>query len=154
MIHYYYGFGKGKTSAAIGAGMRFVGNGGKVLMVQFLKDNSSSELKSVPFEIFEAPSQLSFNPSEDDYLPWINLALEYVKNTDCEMIILDEIADLVPRYINVDRVKELFKTDKEIIITGHYRQEPLVMVADYVTCFQKEKHPYDRGVIARAGIEY
>lgn len=154
MIHYYYGFGKGKTSSAIGAGMRFAGNGGKVLLVQFFKDNSSNELKSVPFEVFEAPEKIEFNPKPEEYLPWINNALEHIENTECDMIILDEFADLLPKYISEDMVREVLNKNKEYIITGHYRQELLVDMADYVTCFQKEKHPYDKGISARAGIEF
>ena len=43
MIQAYFGAGKGKTTAAIGAAIRFLGSGGNVLFVQFLKNNDSSE---------------------------------------------------------------------------------------------------------------
>ena len=49
MIHIYYGFGKGKTTSALGLGVRASGGGLNVVLVQFLKDNKSSELKSLPF---------------------------------------------------------------------------------------------------------
>ena len=55
MIQIYYGFGKGKTTAAIGQGMRAKGAGNTVTLVQFLKDNKSSELSVLPFDIFNAP---------------------------------------------------------------------------------------------------
>ena len=58
MIQIYYGFGKGKTTAAIGQGVRAKGSGMNVLLVQFLKDNKSSELKEIKkleFDVFEAP---------------------------------------------------------------------------------------------------
>ena len=50
MIQIYYGFGKGKTTAAIGQGMRAKGAGNTVTLVQFLKDNKSSELSVLPFD--------------------------------------------------------------------------------------------------------
>ena len=55
MIQIYYGFGKGKTTAAIGQGMRAKGAGNTVTLVQFLKDDKSSELSVLPFDIFNHP---------------------------------------------------------------------------------------------------
>lgn len=153
MIHYYYGYGKGKTSSAIGAGMRAKGAGMSVSFVQFLKDNKSSELSVLPFDIFEAPDSLPFNP-DASYKTWINSAIEWVKASKSDVIILDEFADIIPRFISLDDAKELLSLDKEIIITGHAMISELVDIADYVTNFQKEKHPYDKGAKARLGIEY
>ena len=109
MIHYYYGFGKGKTSSAVGAGMRAFGAGMSVLFVQFFKDNKSSERSVLPFEVYPCPDSLPFNVGE-----------EY----------------------------------KEYIITGHNYLNELGDIADYVTRFEKIKHPYDSGVPARKGIEF
>ena len=38
LIHIYCGDGKGKTTAALGLAIRFLGAGGRVLLVQFLKE--------------------------------------------------------------------------------------------------------------------
>ena len=70
------------------------------------------------------------------------------------VIILDEFIDLIPNFISLDDAKKLLNNDKEYILTGHSRIDELVEIADYVTNFQKEKHPYDNGVNARRGIEY
>ena len=45
MVHIYTGDGKGKTTAAVGLSVRFAGTGQKVVFTQFLKDNTSGELK-------------------------------------------------------------------------------------------------------------
>lgn len=154
MIHVYYGFGKGKTTSAIGAGMRAYGAGKTVLFVQFLKNNRSSELKAVPFDVFEAPDAVSFQPG-DDYLPWVDAALDYIKKSDCDVVILDEFIDLIPKFLSVhDSLDIIGNSDKEFILTGHYHVKELTEAADYVTVFQKEKHPFDHGVQARFGIEY
>lgn len=92
MIHYYYGFGKGKTSSAVGAGMRAYGAGMSVLFVQFFKDNKSSERSALPFEVYPCPESLPFNVGEE-YKAFVKKAVEYIKTADSDVIILDEFAD-------------------------------------------------------------
>lgn len=154
MIHIYYGYGKGKTTSALGAGIRAYGAGMRVLLVQFLKDNKSSELSAVPFDVYEAPGSLSFNPDKS-YSPWVNSAVEYVKNSDYDLIILDELLDVIGKFISVEDVISLLSSiDAELILTGHKEVKEIFQIADYITLFEKIKHPYDRGVKARKGIEY
>lgn len=154
MIHIYYGYGKGKTTSALGAGIRAYGAGMSVLLVQFLKDNKSGELSAVPFDVYEAPSSLSFNPDKS-YLSWVNSSVEYVKNSDYDLIILDELLDIVGEFISVDDAVNLLKSiDAELILTGHKEVKEIFKIADYITLLKKIKHPYDRGVKARKGIEY
>ena len=98
MIHIYYGYGKGKTSSAIGAGMRAKGAGKSVFFTQFLKDNKSSELSVLPFDIFEAPESVPFNP-DSSYKEWTDSALNAAKNSPCDFIILDEFLDVIPTLI-------------------------------------------------------
>lgn len=153
MIHYYYGFGKGKTSSAVGAGMRAYGAGMSVLFVQFFKNDKSSERSVLPFEIYPCPESLPFNVGEE-YKAFVEKAVEYIKTVNCDVIILDEFADLIPRFLSVDEMKSIFSFDKEYIITGHNYLSVLGDIADYVTRFEKIKHPYDSGVPARKGIEF
>ena len=85
MIQIYYGFGKGKTTAAIGQGMRAKGAGNTVTLVQFLKDNKSSELSVLPFDIFNAPDTLPFNPGKE-YQAWVDSAIDYIMSSKSNMI--------------------------------------------------------------------
>lgn len=158
MIQVYYGYGKGKTSAAIGAGMRAKGAGKSVLLVQFLKDNKSSELSVLPFEIYEAPESLPFNPDKS-YLKWVEDACKAVAETECDVVILDEFLDVIPEFVALDDAVQTIKMlsvdlNKEVFVTGHKEQKEIFDVADYLTYFEKIKHPYDLGVKARKGIEY
>ena len=154
MIHVYYGFGKGKTSAALGLGMRAKGAGKIVCLVQFLKDNKSSELSQIPFEVFEAPESLPFNP-DSSYQPWVDEALRYIKNSKCDVVILDEFLDVIPNFVSIDTALEVInKPDTEIVITGHKEIDEIFKKADYLTHMDKIKHPYDNGIKARKGIEY
>lgn len=154
MIHVYYGCGKGKTSSAVGAGMRAYGAGQKVLLVQFLKDCHSSELNSLPFDVFKAPEKLPFNPDES-YQAWVDNALDFVKKSSYDFIILDEFVDIIGRFITVEEAVKLVKClAAEVVLTGHKNYDDLAEVADYITHFEKIKHPYDKGISARIGIEY
>ena len=154
MIQIYYGFGKGKTTAALGLGMRAVGAGKSVALVQFFKDNKSSELKSVPFEIYPSPDKLPFNPGKE-YSEWICKAAEFIKSSDDDVIILDEFLDVIPDFISAETALELInKPNSEIIITGHKEVKELFEKADYITHMKKIKHPFDKGIKARKGIEY
>ena len=53
LIHLYYGYGKGKTTAALGLALRAAGSGKKVVIVQFLKETNTSELKSFAHSLYE-----------------------------------------------------------------------------------------------------
>ncbi len=153
MIHYYYGYGKGKTTGALGLGMRAHGAGMSVLLVQFLKDSKSSELNSLPFDVFKAPDSLPFNP-DNSYKAWVDSAIDYVKTSDYQVVILDEFADIIPKFISLDSALELIDGNREFVITGHRAIDALIERADYVSEIEKIKHPYDSGTVARRGIEY
>ena len=71
-IHLYCGDGKGKTTAALGLGLRMCGSGGRVLLAQFLKSSSSSELSALSrlggFDVLEGPQtvKFTFQMTEDE----------------------------------------------------------------------------------------
>lgn len=155
MIQIYYGFGKGKTTAAIGAGMRACGAGMSVSIVQFLKDCNSSELSVLPFNVFKAPDTLPFNPG-DEYQAWIDSAVDFILSCKSDVIILDEFIDVIGSFIEEEKALSILNSlkEKEVIITGHKENKILFEAADYITQMKKEKHPYDNGVQARKGIEF
>lgn len=155
MIQIYYGFGKGKTTAAIGQGMRAKGAGKSVTFVQFLKDNKSSELSVLPFDIFNAPDSLPFNPGKE-YQAWVDSAIDYIENSESDIIILDEFLDVVDSFLSVEKALDILNAlaDSEVVITGHKEIKELFEKADYITFMDKIKHPFDLGVKARKGIEY
>ena len=141
MIHVYYGDGKGKTTAAVGLAARAAGSNMKVLFVQFLKTEFSGERHTL-------------SHTENVTLTFCPLELKFT----FEMVVLDEIFDV----INNDMISEaeVFEfvtnapTSMEIVMTGHNPPERFIEIADYVTEFNKIKHPYDRGITGRIGIEF
>ena len=160
MIHYYFGNGKGKSSAAAGACVRAVGSGMRCAFVQFHKNGSSGEMKALKQLGVEvsSPSAVKFmrdmTGSEIKTLTAEhNRLLAAVLNQSYDLIVLDELGDAV-RFGTVDEVlvDQLRKERGEVIITGH--KEGLFPYADYITEFCCIAHPYQKGVTARKGIEF
>ncbi len=164
MIQVYVGDGKGKTTASIGLSIRAAGHGFTVLFMQFLKDDSSGEvsvLRSIPgIEVIHCPVNygFTFQMTEDQKK---ETAKEYDKmldkaiGTDAFLVVLDEaIHALNAGMISREKLERLLDKNSEIVLTGRNAPEWLINRADYVSNIQKIKHPYDKGVQARVGIEF
>ncbi len=162
LIHILCGDGKGKTTSAIGMAIRAIGSGKKVVMVQFLKGSETGEvniLKSLEgVTLIRCNRALSFNYENIPGLKEIhNDMFKKAVSMDCDMLILDEAAACC-NYGYIDKImvdNYIFnKPDNvELVITGRNPDEKWIAAADYVSEIIKIKHPYDRGVSARLGIE-
>lgn len=169
MIHIYCGDGKGKTTAAVGLAVRMAGFGGKVLFGQLFKDGSSSEiavLKSVPNitvrHCATIPGRfLRLTPEQraivaGDYTAYLQGLLADAQGYD--LLVLDEVISAcnhgtVPTQMLLDFLDKV-PEEREVVLTGRNPSEALLTRADYVTRMEKVKHPFDRGITAREGIEY
>ena len=168
MVH--TGPGKGKTTAALGLGLRAVGNGLRVLMVQFIKGSwHYGELDAVePFgEKFQIRPmgkgflKLGGKPDPEHiaaaHEAW-ETAREALFSEQYDMIILDEINyaisyGLLPVGEIVEALKE--KPDElHVVLTGRNAAPEIIEAADLVTEMREIKHPYQKGIDAQRGIEY
>jgi len=159
----------GKTTAAIGQGVRATGHGFKVYMIQFMKGNYKyGEIEAIKgisnFELkqFGSPELIS-EPSKfdkDEGRKALDFAKEIIMSDDYDIVILDEIGVAISmNVITVEPVLELIKNkpDKvELILTGGPNMHPKIKeVADLVTEMKMIKHYYSsQGITARYGIEY
>jgi len=168
MIHIYTGDGKGKTTAALGLALRAVGAGKKVLLIQFLKDGRSSELKAIKrisgfdFKTFGKKgftdknnlTQKDFDLARQGFI-FFKEALESKKY---DLIISDEInVALDFKLIETSKLVSLLKKNSsktEIVLTGRGAPKKIVSIADLVTEMKKRKHYLEKGIKARRGIEY
>lgn len=170
-IHVYCGDGKGKTTAAVGLAVRAAGTGKRVLLVQFLKGRDTGELHSLAHipEITvlrgKASEKFTFQMNErelqevyDNQTKNLLTALEEARKGHCDLLILDEIMGaLSTETVDEDLLKSLvlYKPEPlELVLTGRNPPDWIVEAADYVTRMEKVKHPYDRGIQARRGVEY
>jgi cob(I)alamin adenosyltransferase len=171
LIHIYTGDGKGKTTAAIGLCIRVLGAGLKVIFVQFLKSENSSELNvlekintNLIIKRFNSQKKFIWNMNENEIeilKKETNEGYKYIKkiieNNLCDVLILDEFIWIINKnFINLKEFVELLNKKSEsmeIILTGREAKEELINIADYVTEMKKIKHPFDKGIEARKGIE-
>lgn len=172
MIHIYYGSGKGKTTAAVGLAERAAGHGIPVLFAQFMKDGSSGEicmlekndrikllLPGVFYGFFSSMNEQQKCRMSDEYERQLQQAADFAAGCGGRcLVVLDEVLHAV-KYglLDEDRLCEFLSgiSDMtEVVLTGAEPSSRLYEAADYVTCMRKEKHPYDRGVRAREGVEY
>jgi cob(I)alamin adenosyltransferase len=170
MIHLYCGDGKGKTTAALGLVIRALGSGFRVVFVQFLKNQATGELamldglQGVTVLRGKEGSGFSFSMTEEEKEKTKRLHTENLKSAmalaasgKCDMLVLDEAIGAYARDL-VDRtLLEEFVQNKpeqlELVLTGRDPAEWMIDRADYVSEIKKIKHPYDRGIPARTGIE-
>jgi cob(I)alamin adenosyltransferase len=169
LIHVYTGTGKGKTTSSLGLALRALGHGWKVYMVQFMKSTGSygemSMAKTLPgFTLIQSglPTWVKRGqPSQDD-LKVAREGYEKAKRAlasgEYQLVILDEINVAVDHGLfTVEEVIDLIqgKADSvELVLTGRYAHEKILQLADYVTEVKMVKHPFQKGISAREGIEY
>jgi cob(I)alamin adenosyltransferase len=170
LIHVYCGDGKGKTTAAIGLAVRAAGSGMQVVLLQFLKGRPVSELVSLKllpnitvirnekdFGFYNTMTQQDKADIAALHNENLKKALKLVKESRCDMLILDEITAAY-KYGLVDReaVDNLIlhkKAKLELVLTGREPAPLFLETADYVSEVRKIKHPYDKDITARKGIE-
>ena len=175
LVQIFYGNGKGKTTSALGTALRACGNGYKVHLIQFMKNGTGDVEIDFPGEIKALEKFQNFSYKRFGSGTWIigkpkphhiekvNKALNYLKhsfqNKNYDIIIADEILyaiqlDLLKEQQIIELIKSKPK-NKELILTGSHIPYPKIFeLADLVTEIKKIKHPFDKGVLARKGLEY
>ena len=163
MLHLYFGSGKGKTTAAAGLALRALGHEKKVVVVQFLKDGTSGEiepLRRLGAAVFACPNAkftwLMTPQEKAAALAHNTQTLEAALQMPCELLILDEAcaalrAALLPEAL---LQKAVLNAPYEVVLTGRDPADWMLQNADYITEFTARRHPYEKGIPAREGIEY
>ncbi len=181
LVHVITGDGKGKTTSSLGLALRAIGNNLRVHMIQFLKSGFTGELysaKKLGFEIeqfgvdalMERQKRLQefadktgrfvFQPDikeKDAALQGWEHAKKIVNSGSYDVVIMDEInCVLAKELIPIEEVLELVKNHSkvELVLTGRDAPKELMEAADYVNVVNGLKHPWQKGIVARRGIEY
>ncbi len=172
MIEVYCGDGKGKTTAAVGLAVRCAGHNIKTVFIQFMKGDSSGEVavlnKIDCVKVYHTPVFYGFvkNMSESQkeemkvhYKRLIDTAKSEIEKTEGEriLVVLDEVIHACNYGLLCEdellRLIDSSGENVEIVLTGRSPSDEIIKRADYVSEIKKIKHPYDRGVLGREGIE-
>ncbi len=176
LIHIYYGEGKGKTTAAVGLAVRAKGAGHNVLFQQYMKDGQSAELSQLEKLGIEV---MSGQPDPATGFTWdldddqkailrtyqdarLDQAFEWLHSHQTPgVLVLDEaLASSFYELLNGERLLELMDLAKaqdigpDLILTGRHPTEDMLKRADYLSEIRPVRHPFDKGIAARRGIEY
>jgi cob(I)alamin adenosyltransferase len=166
-IQVYTGDGKGKTTAALGLAMRAYGAGLNVYIAQFVKGMKYSEQETfrvlserLTVKQYGRGCFIKGDPTEEDVKAarsGLKEVREIMHSGKYQVIILDE-ANIATYYnlISVDDLLALIADkpdDIELIITGRRADPKIIEAADLVTEMKEIKHYYQKGVMAREGIE-
>lgn len=166
ILHIYHGNGKGKTTSAVGLSIRASGAGLKVVFLQFLKNGNSSEIKilekteNIKVLFCDVCDKFTFqmNSAEKSIVTERhNFMINQAFSEKADMVILDEFLDAYNKNMIDKKISEkliLDNTAMEIILTGRNPAEIFLEKADYISEINAIKHPYERGITARKGIEY
>ena len=168
----YTGKGKGKTTAALGIALRATGYKKKICMIQFIKGSwhygemESSKLLEPEFEMVAIGKGFvgiidDKSPKEDHQKiakEAIRISNEKMQSGKYDIVILDEINYAVNlNLISLDDVLNLIKSKPEnvdLVLTGNYAKEEVIEVADLVTEMKEIKHPFQKGIKAKEGIDF
>lgn len=169
LVHIYFGEGKGKTSAAAGIAVRAAGQGMRVHFIQFMKGGNSGEInilrKIDGITVIRCSRSYNFTANMNQYEQeqitkehntFLKTAIKIIESED--MIIIDEFfsaynCGLCDRSL----AKKLVSTENrhsEIILTGHDPDSFFLQKADYISEIKAVKHPFEKGITARRGIEF
>ena len=171
LLHLYFGDGKGKTTAAMGLAARALGQGLRVMVAQFLKDGRSGELEALrgvegarivkvePIGKFVS----RMTPEEREaaraqQCAQAEMLERLVEEEAPDVLVLDELALAMQMgMVSEERGWALIEAGLrrgEVVTTGRNAPRSLLERADYISEVVKRRHPYDRGIAARRGIEF
>ncbi|OGE64998.1 cob(I)yrinic acid a,c-diamide adenosyltransferase [Candidatus Daviesbacteria bacterium RIFCSPLOWO2_02_FULL_36_7] len=171
LVILYTGEGKGKTTAALGLVLRAVGYKRKCLIIQFGKMWFTGELAGVkklsPYVKFIQGGK-GFVKILGDKLPLaehkkaaldtFDVLKREVLSDKWDVVVADEIVGAVfSGLLSLTKLLQLIKHKSyrlDLVLTGHHASEKLIEEADLVTEMKEIKHPFQKGILAKKGIDF
>ena len=151
-IHIFCGKGMGKTSSALGKGVREASEGKNVFLIQFLREKRSAEalsyykrlepeLKMFRFEKFPEDFESLTEKEKEEEIRNIKNGLNFAKKVltteECDVLILEEILSLTDKgFVTVEELRNIIETvgdETTLYLTGKDRCQELWPYVDEVT---------------------
>lgn len=170
LIHLYCGDGKGKTSCAMGLVLRMLGAGGKVIVAQFLKEGDSSELKALSalpqVQVFSGKPVPGFTFSmtleqkeqlRRHHTQRLQEMIDLCSREQPDLLVLDEaVASFNLGLLDKELLLSFLRQKPrslEVALTGREPSPELMELCDYISDIHCLRHPYEKGIQARKGVE-
>ena len=172
LVIVYTGKGKGKTTAALGIALRATGYEKRTCMIQFIKGSwhygemDSSKRLEPEFEMVAVGKGfvgiMDDKSPKEDHLKIakeaIKISNEKIQSGKYDIVILDEINYAINlNLISVDDVLGIIKSkpkEIDLILTGNHVKDEIINIADLVTEMKEIKHPFQKGIKAKKGIDF
>ena len=170
LVIIYTGNGKGKTTAALGLILRAVGYSKRCLIIQFGKGWFTGELKAIKnlprVKIIQGGKgfvgilgdQLSKEIHQQAAQQTFDLIYKEVISGKWDIVVGDEFigtisSKLLPLRLAIGLIKDKPK-NLDLILTGRNVPRKLIKMADLVTEMKEIKHPYQKGILAKRGVDF
>jgi len=167
LVHVITGNGKGKTTSGMGTAVRALGRGLKVKLIQFFKRDTGEQYffakLNVPYVQFQ-PLHPYFKKYAEEHFEDLKKELllfwkkEFTNLEQFDVLIVDELGPgLNWKVIEEKTVLDFLKKKPkhlEVVLTGRDFPQSVLDKADYVSEVSMIKHPYQKGILAREGVEF
>jgi len=165
----YTGNGKGKTTAALGLCLRAIGHGLKVGFLQFMKGSKEyGEVRmaaNLPgFELLQCGRDSFVSPDQPEEIDIVlargglTTFKTWLTAGKFDLIVLDEVLVAIAyKLLPIQEVVDILESrspEVDIVLTGRYAPEEIIQLADTVTVMSERRHAYQRGAVAKAGMEF
>ena len=179
LVIFYTGYGKGKTTAAMGVAIRAAGYGYPVKVIQFIKGEWPTGEKNFILDLQKANveelGKIEFiqagkgfvkilgdkkpiTQHEDAARVGLEEAHKTMRGGKHKLLVLDEIVTAIEEKVLAEKdVLDLIDARPKkltLILTGHKKYPRIIAKADLVTEMKKIKHPFEKGILAKQGIDY
>jgi len=166
------GYGKGKTSSAVGMALRACGHNMKVSIIQFMKgDLYTGEwdgIKKLACDVELIPTGMGFCGIQGNPFPYavhreaaqqaVQMAKEKIVSGKYDVVVLDEINNALKlNLVDLDQVLDLIRSKSELthmVLTGRDAHPDVIRLADTVSEVAEVKHAYRKGIEPQPGIDY
>lgn len=171
LVILYTGEGKGKTTAALGLVLRAAGYKKKCLIVQFGKAWFTGELVGIKklgsnVKIIQGGkgfldilgSKVSKSEHKKAASEAYDILYKEVTSGNWDIMVADEIVGAVAsKVLPLTKALQLIDSKPakmDLVLTGRYAPKKLIEKADLVTEMKEIKHPYQKGILAKKGVDF
>ncbi len=162
------GDGKGKSTAAFGTVLRAVARGWRTCVIQFVKSGDwhtgeERVLRTLGVDWWTLGDGFTWESSDLSESEAVakaawRFAAGIIAAGEHDLVVLDEVTyPMIWGWVEIAEVVASIRDRPDgvsVIATGRDAPAELIDVADTVTEMRKVKHAYDRGVVARRGIDF